>query len=102
MNLFAEIEVAEAGAGLQDEGEGEFVGWDVVLEHEGEGGHCLALQSGRVSVASNEGVEEEGVVGGWKDERGAREGDREGVVEGLERGGGGGELGEDEGVGLEA
>lgn len=101
MNLFAEIEVSEARAGLKDKGEGEFVGRDVILEHEGERGDCLALRIGRVSIASNEGVEEEGVVG-RREERVVREGDREGVVDGMERGGGGGELGEDEGVGVEA
>lgn len=74
MNLFAEIEVSEARAALEDEGEGELVGRDVFLEHEGERGDCLALQIGRMSIASNEGVEEEGVVGRWE-ERIVREGD---------------------------
>jgi len=97
----------EAGAGLEDEREGELVRRNGVLEHSAVEAQGAGLAVHGLGEGSDERVEEKSVVEGAR-ARGSLvilavgECDGGGVVNSVEVGGGGGELGEDERVVVEA
>ena len=97
----------DAGAGLEDEGEGELVGRNGVPEHEAVEMKSAGLGVRCLGKGSDERVEEKSVVKGAT-ARGSLvipvfgECDGGGVVNGVDVGGGGSELGEDERVVVEA
>jgi len=97
----------ESGAGLEDEREGELVRRNGVSEHGAVETQGAGLGVRRLGEGSDERVEEKSVVEGARARSSfvvlvVEECDGGGIVNGVEVGGGGGELGEDERVVVEA
>lgn len=102
MHRSPQLQPHHSGAGLENERERELVGRNSVPSHGVVKTQGVGLGVRRLGEGPDERVEEEGVVGRGRGGLVIWEEDGGGVVDGVEVGGGGGELREDEWVVVEA